>query len=93
VIDDAPEREAVSRLFYPVRAELGVQETDDGKQLHFPKGMPHEAEHRITVVHRFLFDLQLDSITVRRSVSLQKIPGMFSGTSVGRCTMRMPGPF
>ena len=57
MIDDAPEREAVSRLLYPVRAELGVQETDDGKQLRFPKGMPHEAEHRITVVHRFLFRL------------------------------------
>jgi hypothetical protein len=57
VIDDAPERQAVSRLLYPVRAELGVQETDDGKQLHFPKGMPHETRHRITVVHRFLFRL------------------------------------
>jgi hypothetical protein len=57
LIDDAPEREAVSRLLYPVRAELGVQETDDGKQLRCPKGMPPEAKYRITVVHRFLFRL------------------------------------
>ena len=39
----------------------------------------------------FFFDLQPDSITVCRSVSLQKIPGMFSGTSVGSCTMKIPG--
>jgi len=54
VIDDAPEREAVSRLLHPLRTEFGVEEKDDGNQLQFPKSMPAVVKHRIKIVHRDL---------------------------------------
>lgn len=54
VIDDAPEREAVSRLLHPLRTEFGVEEKDEGNQLQFPKAMSDALKHRIKVVHRDL---------------------------------------
>lgn len=55
VIDDSVEREAVSRLLYPVRAELGLKESKDGKGLRFPKEMPRDAQYNVRLVHKTLF--------------------------------------
>jgi hypothetical protein len=59
VIDDAAEREAISRLLHPVRVELGVKELKDGKQLRFPKTMPRDAQHTVRLIHKTLFQLAI----------------------------------
>jgi hypothetical protein len=57
IIDDAVEKEAASRLLYPVRVELGVKELSDSEQLRFPKPMPPETRHTVRLIHRTLYQL------------------------------------
>ena len=40
-----------------MRVELGVKELRDGKQLRFPKAMPHDAQHTVRLIHKTLFQL------------------------------------
>ncbi|GJL65384.1 MAG: hypothetical protein NPIRA05_03550 [Nitrospirales bacterium] len=57
VIDDSAEREAVSRLLYPLRSELGVKQKAPDARLNFSKAMNSEWRHRINFVHRDLLRL------------------------------------
>lgn len=51
VVNDDREEDALERLFYGVRRELGITLSTDSRQLTFPKGMPREVSEALSNIH------------------------------------------
>ncbi len=52
LINDDQEREAVSRILYPVLIELGIEERDSGLGLIYPSGMPCEVRRSFDILRK-----------------------------------------
>lgn len=73
VLSDVHERGAVRRLLAPLRDELGVGESDDGR-LSFPEAMPSKIRDAVGNVHHALLRLAIGlNHAVQIDLNLQRI--------------------